>query len=248
MKLHGLQKLSLIEVKLYMREPEAVFFTLFFPLMLLFLFGSIWGNTPFEGLHYGYVDYAVPAFTGMVIATSGIMSLTTNIASYREKGILRRLRVSPISPVTILLSEVFAIFVISTAGMVLLVIAGKLVFGLRFFGNVFEYFFAFLFCSLSISAMGFIPACLARSARSGMVIANFLYFPMLFLSGAVLPYDMLPSALKTFSLLLPLTHVVKLLQGLWYGGHLTDYLVEIGILTGVILAGVLVATKTFKWE
>lgn len=248
MKLRGLQNLSLIEVKLYLREPAAVFFTLLFPLMFLFLFGSIWGNTPFEGLHYGYVDYAVPAFTGMVIATSGIMSLTTNIASYREKGILRRLRVSPMSPITILLAEVFAIFAISTAGMLLLVIAGKLVFGLRFFGNAFEYFFAFLLSSLSISAVGFIPACLARTARSGMIIANFLYFPMLFLSGAALPYDMLPNQVKIFSQVLPLRHVVSLLQGLWYGGHLADYLMEIGILTGVILAGVLVAAKTFRWD
>ena len=74
-----------MEFILYLREPSGFFFTLIFPLMLMMLFGSIWGNDTFPEQNFGYIDYAVPAFIGMVIATSGIMGLTTSIAAYRER-------------------------------------------------------------------------------------------------------------------------------------------------------------------
>lgn len=134
--MRGFWKLTWTEVKLFLREPMAAFFTLAFPLMMLFLFGSIYGNkpTPFFG-GYGFVDVSVPAYTAMIIATSGLLSLTISMASYREQGILRRLRATPLRPQAILGAQVIVIFLITLLGMVLLVIAGRLVYGLRFEGN-----------------------------------------------------------------------------------------------------------------
>ncbi|NOQ23680.1 MAG: ABC transporter permease [Candidatus Aegiribacteria sp.] len=237
-----------MEFILYLREPSGFFFTLIFPLLLMMLFGSIWGNDPFPGVNFGYIDYAVPAFIGMVIATSGIMCLTTSIAAYREKGILRRFKASPISPLLVLTAELSSLFIITVLGMLLLLAAGVFVFGMRFYGNIPEVILAFILSTLSISALGFIPASLAPTARSGMIIANVMYFPMLFLSGAMLPGDMLPSFLKTFSQVLPLTHVIELLQGLWLGGHLWEYPVQIAVLCGVTVAGFVIAAKCFRWE
>ena len=89
--MRGLYKLSVVEMKLFLREPMAAFFTLVFPLMMLFLFGSIYGNkpSPFFG-GFGSVDISVPAYTAMIIATSGLMGITIVLATYREQGILRR--------------------------------------------------------------------------------------------------------------------------------------------------------------
>ena len=72
--MRGLWKLTWTEIKLFIREPSAAFFTLAFPLMLLVLFGSIWGNepTPFYG-GFGYVDASVPAFTAMIIAPCALL-------------------------------------------------------------------------------------------------------------------------------------------------------------------------------
>ena len=237
-----------MEFILYLREPSGFFFTLIFPLLLMMLFGSIWGNDTFPDQIFGYIDYAVPAFIGMVIATSGLMGLTTSIAAYREKGILRRFKASPVSPLLVLTAELSALFMITIIGMILLLMAGVFVFGMRFFGSIPEVFLAFVLSSLSISALGFIPASLAPTARSGMITANVMYFPMLFLSGAVFPGDMLPPFLKTFAQILPLTHVIKLLQGLWLGGHLWDYPVQIIFLCGVTIAGFAIAAKYFRWE
>ena len=241
-------KLTRMEFILYLREPSGFFFTLIFPLLLMMLFGSIWGNDPFPGENFGYIDFAVSAFIGMVILTSGIMGLTTSIAAYREKGILRRFKASPISPLLVLTAELSSLFLITVAGMILLLIAGVLVFGMRFYGSIPEVFIAFVLSTLSISALGFIPASLAPTARSGMIIANVMYFPMLFLSGAALPREMLPPFLSTFSQILPLTHVIELLRGLWLGGHLWEYPVQIIVLCGVTVAGFVIAAKYFRWE
>ena len=237
-----------MEFVLYLRDPSGFFFTLIFPLLLMMLFGSIWGNDPFPGENFGYIDFAVSAFIGIVILTSGIMNLTTSIAAYREKGILRRFKASPISPLLVLTAELSSLFLITVAGMILLLAAGVLVFGMRFYGSIPEVFLAFVLSTLSISALGFIPASLAPTARSGMLIANVIYFPMLFLSGAALPREMLPPFLSTFSQILPLTHVIELLQGLWLGGHLWEYPVQIIVLCSVTVAGFVIAARYFRWE
>lgn len=248
MRLGPFRKLTCVEFLLYLREPSAFFFTLVFPLMLMMLFGSIWGNEPFPGESYGYIDFSIPAFMGMVIATSGIMGLTTSMAAYREKGILRRFRASPVSPATVLLSELTALFTVTIGGIILLLLAGALVFGARLPGDPLQFAVGFLLSALSVSALGFIPASLAPTARSGLITANIMYFPMLFLSGAALPSQMLPSFLRSFSMVLPLTHAIRLMQGLWLGGDLVDYPVQIAVLTGVLVAGTAVSVRWFRWE
>ena len=133
-------------------------------------------------------------------------------------------------------------------GTILLVVAGVLLFHLRFWGSTLEMLFAFLLSSFSLAGLGFIPASLARSARSGLVMANLLYFPMLFLSGAAIPFEMLPAFLRSFAKILPLTHAIRLMQGVWLGGHLWDYPVELVILAAVLGAGVFVPVLMFRWE
>ena len=236
------------EFILYLREPSAFFFTLIFPLLLMLLFSSIFGNEPFPDQEFGYVDFSVPAYMGMVMITSFVMSLATSMAAYREKGILKRFRAAPVTPFAILAGQLTAIFAVTVAGVILLLIAGVVFYDLKLFGNFFEFVFVFLLSSASIAALGFIPASLAPTARSGEVIANIMYFPMLFLSGAALPQSMLPDLLKNVSLALPLTHAIRLMQGVWLGGHFWDYPVHLMALSGFILAGLFVSVKYFKWE
>jgi ABC-2 type transport system permease protein len=131
-----LMKMTWMEIKLFLREPVGAFFTLVFPLMMLFLFGSIYGNEPsvyFGGR--GTIDISLPAYTAMIIATTGLMSITIHITAYRENGVLRRLRATPVSPFIILAAQVIVFFTMTLLGMVLLIIAGKLVYHVRFEGN-----------------------------------------------------------------------------------------------------------------
>ena len=242
-------KYTWTEIKLFLREPIGAFFTLAFPLMMLFLFGTIYGNEPspyFNG--YGTVDVSVPAYTSMIIGTTGIMGLTITMSAYREKGILHRLRATPLRPQVILAGQVVVIFLMTVLGMVLLILAGKLVYGLRFDGNPFSVAAAFVLGSLSFFALGFVLAGVMPTARTGQVVSMAMFYPMLFLSGAGLPLEMLPDGVRKFSNFLPLTHIVTLLRGLWIGEAWNQHTTEVIVLISMLVFGVLISAKTFRWE
>lgn len=247
--MRGFWKLTWTEIKLFVREPVAAFFTLVFPLMMLFLFGSIYGNqpTPFFG-GYGSVDISVPAYTAMIIATSGLLSLPITIATYRERGILRRLKATPVRPQTLLSAQLIVFFLMTALGMIFLVVAGKLVYGLRFDGNPLAVSAAFVLSSLSFFALGFVLASLLPTARTAQVVAMVLFYPMIFLSGATLPREILPEGIRQVAQVLPLSHVVTLLRGLWMGNPWEKHLGEVGILAGLLLVGILISSKAFRWE
>jgi ABC-2 type transport system permease protein len=245
----SLLKLTWMETKLFLREPVGAFFTLAFPLMMLFLFGSIYGNAPVQQFNgQGTVDISVPAYTAMIIATTGLVGLTITMAAYRENGVLRRLRTTPISPLVILVAQVIVLFMMTVLGMVLLIIAGKLVYHLRFEGNALSVLAGFVLCSLSFFAIGFILAGLMPTARTAQVVGMVILYPMLFLSGAGFPRELLPETIKKISTFLPLTYVVTLLRGLWVGDPWSTHLTDVFVLAGILVVGVLISIKTFRWE
>ena len=247
--MRSLWKLTLVEAKLYLREPTAAFFTLAFPLMMLFIFGSIYGNepTPYFG-DRGSVDVSVPAYVAMIIATVGLLSIAINMSMYREKGILRRYRATPLRPQTILTATVLVNFAMTLLGTILLVIAAKVVYNLRFEGDPLAVLIGFALATLSFFSVGFVIAGLAPTARVAQVMGMVIFYPMLFLSGATIPREMFPETIRSFSNFLPLTHVVTLLQGLWFGEGWGEHLTEIVVLLVVLTTGVAVSARTFRWE
>ena len=247
--MRGLTKLAWVEFKLFTREFFATFFTLAFPVMMLLFFGMIYGNekTDFFG-GYGMIDIAVPSYTAMIIATSGIISITTIIASYRERGILRRLHATPLRPHTILSAHVLVIFIMTVLGMTLLVIMGKLVYGLQFKGNLLSVAAAFTLSSISFFSLGFLLAGLIPTARTAQAVAMVIFYPMIFLSGAAIPLEVLPENIKTVATFLPLKHVVTLLRGLWIGQDWNQHLTEVGVLILMLIICVTLSTKSFRWE
>jgi ABC-2 type transport system permease protein len=247
--MRGFLKLTVVEVKLFLREPMAAFFTLAFPLMMLFIFGSIYGNEPtpyFGGL--GSVDISVPAYTALIIATTGLISLSISMAAYREQGILRRFQATPIRPHVILLAQVVVMFAMTVGGMALLILAGKIVFGLRFPGTVLDVALAFILSSFSFFSLGFVLASLMPTTRTAQVVAMVLFYPMIFLSGATLPREILPETIQHYSQVLPLTHVVSLLRSAWSGNGFTGQMGHVLVLASIMIVGVVVSAKTFRWE
>jgi ABC-2 type transport system permease protein len=245
----SLLKMTWMETKLFLREPLGAFFTLVFPLMMLFLFGSIYGNEPtpmFSGR--GTIDISVPAYTAMIIGTSGLMSVTITMAAYREKGVLRRLQTTPVRPLVVLGAQVIVIFAMTSLGMVLLIVAGKLVYNLRFEGNAWSVLGGFTLSSLSFFGLGFILASIMRTARTAQVVGMVLLYPMLFLSGAGFPRELLPEAIKKISAFLPLTYVVNLLRGLWIGETWSQHSTDAIVLAVMLVVGVLISARLFRWE
>jgi ABC-2 type transport system permease protein len=245
----GLLKTTWMEAKLFLREPMSAFFTLIFPLMYLFLFGAISGNEPTP--QYGgqrMIDTAIPSLTAVIIGITGLMSTTMTMATYRESGVLRRLRTTPVSPLVVLAAQVIVVFAMTCLGMLLLIAAGMLVYHVRFEGNAFSVLAGFVLSSLSFFGIGFMLAGTMPTVRTAWVAGMVLLYPMMFLSGAFFTVDLLPAAVQKVSAFMPLTYVVNLLRGLWTGQPWGDHLLDVGVLAGMLVLGIIVSVRTFRWE
>ena len=239
-------KLSVVQFKLFLREPVAFFFTLVFPLLLLMLFGLVWGNEPvaiYGG--FGYIDQAVPGLAAVIIGTIALMSVPVATAA-REQKILRRFRATPMHAQSYLAAQVVVYLVLALAGMALLIVVASLVFDLRFVGNWFVVTAAFVFCTVAFVAVGYLIAGLAPTSRVAQVAGQLIFFPLMFLSGATIPLQVMPDGVRQVAEWLPMTQVVLLLQGLWFGQGWN--LPAVAMMSVLLVAGALLAAPAFRWE
>jgi ABC-2 type transport system permease protein len=246
----SLLKMIWMEAKLFLREPVGAFFTLVFPLMMLFIFGSIYGTKPIPGSadSQSAIGSLIPTFSAMALGITGLMPVTITLATYRENGILRRLRTTPVGPLVVMSAQVVVAFGMTCLGVLLLVLAGKLVYHVRFTGNALSSIAGFILGGLSFFGIGFVLAGVLPNARTAQVVAMVLLYPMLILSGAAWPRELMPLTVQKISAFLPLTYVVNLLRGLWIGEAWSQHWLDVGVLAGILLAGIAISVKTFRWE
>jgi ABC-2 type transport system permease protein len=242
-------KMTWMETRLFLREPVGAFFTLVFPLMMLFIFGSTMvGKTASEPGTTEMMQMLIPSLSAMVIGITGLMAVTMTMATYRENGILRRLRTTPVSPLVVMGSQVVVVFTMTCLGMLLLAAAGRFFYQIRFEGSILSVGAGFVLSSLSFFGIGFILAGTLPTARTAQISAMVLMYPMLILSGAAWPRELMPAAAQRVSAFLPLTYVVNLLRGLWNGDAWSSHLLDVGVLVVMLVVGVVLSAKLFRWE
>ena len=241
-------KLTAVKSKLFLREPIALFFNLCFPVLVLLLYGFIWGNEPddYFSQDFGYIDMMTPALAGLIIATVAFMTIPVATASDREQKLLRRYQVTPMRPIVYFTADVSVYFGVALVGAALLIVVAKLVFGLRFGGDWVAVLAGFTLSLLAFISIGYIIASLAPTSKLAQVVGMVLFFPMMFLSGTAIPLMAMPPNVQEIANWLPLTHVVYLLQDIW----LEDAWNSLSglILLGVLAVGTAVSTATFRWE
>ncbi len=226
-----------------------VFFALAFPVMLLAFFGSVFGNDPtdfFDGL--GTVDVSVPAYMALVIAVTGLTSFPLTMAEYRDKGVLRRLLVTPASPLTLLLAQLVVNVVLTIMGLALLVLEGAVFFDLHMAASWVAFVPVFLLVLVSTFSIGLLIASWAPNERTATMVAMLVYFPLIFLSGAALPLELMPEALQTAVKVLPLTWGVDLLQGAWIESADPNWTLGIAILAGTTVVCSSLSVRFFRWD
>lgn len=237
--------LARIELALLTREPAAVFFTLGLPLLLLALQGG--ENTPEPELGgFGAIDVMVPGYVLLVMCTSGIMALPETLASYRERGFLRRLRVSPLRPWQILGAHAVTHLGMSLIGLILLVGAGVVAFNLNPPAGAAAAALALIASAVAVVAVGLLLGAVLPTARTTQAVAALIYFPAIFVSGAVMPRESLPDLARRIGDVLPFSYGVRALREAWTVGTV-DWL-SLTVLVGVALVAVAVGVRTFRWE
>ncbi len=242
----ALVTLTRVETLLLLREPAAVLFTLALPLVLLALNGS-GGNEPnprFGGA--GTIDVLMAGYLVYVMATSAIMGLGETLADYRDRGILRRLRVTPLRPWQIMTSHAVTQLAMSALGVILLVAVGAIGFGLSAPASVGATTLALVASAASMISVGFVLGALLPSVRTTQAVAAAIYFPAIFVSGALFPREVLPSFAQQIGSLLPMTYAVRAIREAWTFGTV-DW-PGLGVLVGTTAVLVLIAVRMFRWE
>jgi ABC-2 type transport system permease protein len=235
------------EFKLIFRNFIVVFFSIIFPPCMILLFGYMYGNEPVFG-GYRMVDISFGAYVGMSICVTGLMSLPLTLSQYRQNKVLKQFRATPASAGSLLASQVVMHFLFTVVSVILLFLVARTFFDYAMAGSFWLFDVAFLITCLCIFAIGVFIASVAPNERVATVICYFVYFPMLFLSGASMPMEIFPEGLQKVVNVLPLTHGIKLMKGIAMGEQLSAYGAEIAVLAGVTLACVALSAVFFKWE
>lgn len=245
----GFRKLTLVQAKLYLREPMSAFFTLLFGPSLLLLLGFIFGNEPSVATGgLGYLDQSVPAYMAIIIAIVGLTAVPITSTLRWETGVLRRFSATPLRPLTYFLTDVLVPFVMTLLGILLLVLVGTVVFRVRFEGNLFSLLAGIILGACAFFSLGYVLVGLVPNSRAVVVIGNVVLYPLMIFSGAMVPLEVMPDAVRTISRYLPLTHLVALLRGLWFGQGWGDFLTEVAVLAGIAIVGTIIVARTFRWE
>lgn len=241
-----LTKTAWVELKLFLRDPAAAFFTLVLPVLLLVLNGSTSSNEPSAELGGATaIDVLVPGYIALVIATLGLTNLPGLLATYRERGVLRRLQATPVRPSTIMFAQLLVHALVATVGLVVLVTLGTTLFGLQAPQAPAAVLVAYVVGVLGFAAFGFVLAAVLPTARSTSAISFALYLPMIFLSGTTWPREVLPEWAQRIGTVLPLTYVVEAIKQPWNAG--SSHVTALAVLLAMVVAGTVLSSRLFRW-
>ncbi len=240
-------QLAWLELKLLVREPVTVVFALGLPLVLLYVLGSVFGNTVDADVYRGVgaMDYYVPAYLALVVASLTLISLPTHIATYRERGVLRRFRASGLSPWTLLTAEGVVAFGLSLAGGVILLLGAAPAYDFSFPGSPLAVILGFVLVVSAFAAVGVALGAMVPTARAAQAIGIMLWFLLLFLGGAGPPREVLSTTLQRIEDATPLWHAVKVMQDGWLG---LDSGLSALVLIAVFVLGLVTTALVFRLE
>lgn len=200
-------------------------------------------------LDASYIDWFVPGILAMSLMNSGVIGISTAFVSFREKGILRRIKVTPFALWTFILARIVAALVVALVVSGILVGIGWLVWGLTVRGNVLLITAALILVALAFLAIGYAVAAIARNTETAASYANLITFPMMFLSGVFFPLGAMPDWLRPVINLMPLEYAVEALrEPMLYGRGLGAIWTDLLILLAVFVVFLAFAVRFFKWD
>ncbi len=237
------------ELKLNIRNMNMIIFAVIMPLVVLIILGIIYGTKPAaDGAEYTFLEQSFGALCTISICAGGLMGLPLVVAEYRERKILKRFQVTPVSPLKLLLVELSIYVVYCIVSMITLIPAAMLIWNVRIKGSLIAFLGSWLLTMISTLSIGMMVGGVAKNSKSASVIACILYFPMLIFSGTTLPFEVMPPAMKRIVSVFPLTQGIELMKSAFLGLTIDNVWVPIAIMSAVTVVCTGIAVKFFKWE
>ena len=206
-------------------------------------------EAPVRATEVTFMDAFVPGILAMSLMNSGIIGLSTAFVTYRERGILRRIKMTPFPLTSFVLARVLSQMVLAVAQALILVGLAAALFGLHLRGNPLLILLTIVVGAMAFLAIGFAISGFARNAEAAASYANLVTFPMLFLSGIFFSLENAPGWLQPLTRLLPLPYLVEALRGpMTRGEGLAATWPDLLVLTLVFVAAMAVAVRFFRWD
>lgn len=244
----ALFRLTAVETKLFFREPIVVFFALVFSPILLVILGLIPSmrepDPDFGGVRL--ITVYMPIIVAMGVALFSLSGLSQLFASYREKGVLRRMRTTPVKPTVMLAAQLLMAVILSVVTMAVMLAIGQVAFDVSAPRQIPAYLVGYLLLALALFAIGLLVAAVAPSSKSASAIGSLVFFPLAFFAGLWLPRAGMTGVLRTISDFTPLGAGVQALQDATAGAWPQP--LHLAVMLGwALLAGGL-AARYFRWE
>jgi ABC-2 type transport system permease protein len=246
----GLWQLTWLEIKIFLREPLGAIGAVAAPVLVFVFMGRALGPrlpTAPAGVS-PLIATGIPVMASLLIGLNAVLSLVTIVAIYREGGILRRLRATPLRPHTILTAHVLVKLVFTLITLIAMLLAGRRFYPAGVHPPFASYALALLIVTVSILTIGFLIASIVPTARFAQPVGALILYPMILLSGLFFPVDVLPSYLQVVARVLPFTYAVSLLRGIWTGAAWSAHVLDLGALAVVFAVCTAISSRVFRWE
>ncbi|HEU5157402.1 MAG TPA: ABC transporter permease [Streptosporangiaceae bacterium] len=246
--MNALPKILLVESKLLLREKWPLLFVFALPLGLLLGFGAQPGSDKPNADLGGQsgAGYIAAIGAGVALTALGLQMLPSVLAAYRERGILRRLGVTPVPPAALLVAQVILNLISAVIVIAVLIVVGNLAFGTPVPQRFPEFFAAAILTMASLFAIGLFVAAVAPSGRGAQGIGLTLFFPSLFFGGVYIPREVMPSVLRQIGDYTPLGAGLKAMRDAWLG--LEPRPLHLAIMAAYAVVAGTAAARFFRWE
>jgi ABC-2 type transport system permease protein len=247
--MRGLLRLTWLETKIFVREPLGFVSSVLIPVVIFLLLGRTFGSSPTRSPGaQQFLARDLPLFISIFISINAALSLIAVISVYREGGILKRLRATPLRPAVILGAHVLVKLVFTGLSLVLTWFAGRRFYPVPLEAHVGGFVAAVAITTVAILTMGFVVASIVPTARFAQLIGSLVFYPMLAISGMLVPLSTMPRSWARIGAVLPMTHAVALLRGAWAGESWLAMTPHLGVLALTIAVCLVLTSRVFRWE
>ena len=236
------------ELKLSLRDMNMPIFAVIMPLAIFAILGVIYGAKPaYSGAGYTFLEQSFGAAGAIAICAGGLMGLPQAVSDSRERKVLKRFRVTPVSPVFILGVELAMYVVYCIVSLATLAVAA-LFWKVRLLGSLPGFLGSWLITMLSTLSVGMLVGSVAKDTKQASIIASILYFPMLIFSGITLPIEVMPRAMQKIVSFFPLTQGVTMMKNAFLGVGTGNILLPVCVMLGLTALCAGFSVRFFRWE
>ena len=236
--------LTRIDLKLALRNRSVLFFNYFFPLIFFFVFGY-----SMHAEQGSRIIQVITMVTAIGLLGNGLFGAGMRAVQDRETDVLRRYKVTPITPVPLLAASMVTGVILYLPGLIVNLILANRLFGMVIPPNIGSLFLFAIIACVAFRSIGLIIASVVNSSQESLILIQPLYMAMLFLSGATFPISFFPDWLQIVTQFIPATYLMIGLGGiLQHGESVLHNWQSVIALIITALIGLLIATKLFRWE